>query len=301
MFREVKKIAVCLSGQSRTWRVAKDNILNYFDFKDRGIQVDYFIHTWNVNQYRRKNDVVWINRRDESVPLTEKEDLIAAFNPVAIELERYKPQDYYTLWATLLYSFMKSVWLKRKHEIENDFRYDLVIRARTDINYPQEGICNLNFPLNKFHIHPVQHLTGYSTMPIIPRFPREFNYPCFDVVFFYSNSPTMDIIADCYRWYSDIIKNNGELQSKGKYIQESAYWYGPGTILYKYLITQGIHPQGYRAVPYYVVRKEVEECRLHSINNWEVIRDFSREWYDSVLNNQDNTSVLDNYKPKRLI
>ena len=96
MFREVKKIAVCLSGQSRTWRVAKDNILNYFDFKDRGIQVDYFIHTWNVNQYRRKNDVVWINRRDESVPLTEKEDLIAAFNPVAIELERYKPQDYYT-------------------------------------------------------------------------------------------------------------------------------------------------------------------------------------------------------------
>ena len=36
-------------------------------------------------------------------------------------------------------------------------------------------------------------------------------------------------------------------------------------------------------------------------DNWEVIRDFSREWYDSVLNNQDNTSVLDKYKPFKLI
>jgi hypothetical protein len=298
MFGQINRIAVCLSGQARTWRIAKDNILNYFDLKDRGIQVDYFIHTWNNNQYRRKNDIVWVDRIDEKVLPTEKEDLIKTFNPIAIELEEYKREDYTTLWATLLYSFMKSVWLKRKYEVENDFRYDLVIRSRLDINFPQEGTCNLNFPLNKFYVHPVQHLTGYSTTPIISRFSSEFNAPCFDDVFFYSNSPTMDVIANCYRWYTNIMKLNGHLHTKGEYIQDTSFWYGPGTILYNYLVTQGIHPQGYRAIPYYVVRKEVEEHNLHSLHNWEDIRDFSKEWYDNILNKEDKESVLDKYKTK---
>lgn len=301
MVENIKRIAVCLSGQSRTWRTAKDNILSYFDLKDRGIQVDYFIHTWDINQYRRKGHITWLDRGDEKVQPTEKEDLIKAFNPVAIELEEYKKDDYVTLWAALLYSFMKSVWLKKKYEIENDFRYDLVIRARTDINYSQKGTCNLNFPNNKFHIHPVQHLTGFSTVPIISRFPTEFNYPCFDDVFFYSNSPTMDIIANCYRWYTNIMKENAIVHAKGGYVQDSTYWYGPGTILYRYLIENNIHPQGYRQIQYYVVRKDVEERGLDSIDNWEDIRDFSHEWYDSILHKKNYPSVLDKYKYKKLI
>lgn len=296
MFGKIKRVAVCLSGQPRTWRTAKDNILSYFDLSDKGIQVDYFIHTWDTNQYRKKHDVHWVNRTNEKVPYSEKDEIAKAFNAVSIEMEEYKDDAHVTLWASLLYSFMKSVWLKRKYEIENDFRYDLVIKARTDINYAQEGICNLNFPANKFHIHPIQHLTAYSTMPVISRFPTEFNYLNFDDVLFYSNSPTMDIISNCYRWYTKIIKENGELQAKGKYIQDSTYWYGPGTILYKYLVSNNIHPQGYRFIQYYVVRKEVEECRLHSIDNWKDISEFNKEWYDSVLNKKNKSSVLTKYK-----
>ena len=123
----------------------------------------------------------------------------------------------------------------------------------------------------------------------------------FDDVLFYSNSPTMDIISNCYRWYTDIIKENGELQTKGKYIQDSTYWYGPGTILYKYLITNGIHPEGYRFIQYYVVRKEIEDYGLHSIKDWKDICDFNKEWYDSVLNNENKPSVLDKYKINKLI
>lgn len=301
MFGQIKRVAVCLSGQARTWRTAKENILRYFDLKEAGIQVDYFIHTWDINQYRRKGHVTWLDREDEKVVPTEKEDLIKAFNPIAIELEEYRREDYVTLWAALLYSFMKSVWLKRKYEIENDFRYDLVIRARTDINYFQEGICNLHFPNNKFHVHPVQHLTGYATMPILNRFATEFNAPCFDDVFFYSNSTTMDIISNCYRWYTDIINKNGPLEGRREYIQNPAYRYGPGTILYRYLVERGIHPQGYRSILYYVVRKEVEECGLHSIDNWEDVRDFSHEWYASVLQGTQGGSVLDKYNVTKLI
>jgi hypothetical protein len=83
---------------------------------------------------------------------------------------------------------------------------------------------------------------------------------------------------------------------QGKYVPDSTFWYGPGTILYRYLVEKGIHPQGSRAIQYYVVRKAVEDYRLHSINNWKDICEFSHEWYNSILNNQNNTSILDKYK-----
>jgi hypothetical protein len=296
MFGEIKKIAVCFSGQARTWRTAKDNILKYFDLTEQGCQVDFFIHTWDINQYRSKDDVTWVDRTDEAVSATEKEELERAFSPKKIELEHYVHSQYETVWEALLYSFMKSVWLKKQYEVENDFTYDLVIRARLDINYPQEGVCNTGLRLDKFAVHPIQHLTAYSTSPTIHRFPQEFNYPNFDDVFFYSNSPTMDMIANCSRWYRSIVLKYRLAHYQKEYVSDSTYWYGPGTILYRYLVESGIHPQGSRAIQYYVVRKAVEDYRLHSIDNWKDICEFSHEWYSSVLHNQNNTSILDKYK-----
>ena len=296
MFGRIRKIAVCLSGQARTWRTAKDNILKYYDLTEYGCQVDFFIHTWDTNQYRGKNDIVWLQRTDEKVSPNENEDLIQAFNPVAIEMEEYNKDNYTTLWETLLYSFMKSVWLKKKHEVENNFVYDLVIRARLDINYPQEGVCNLGCRLDKFHIHNVNHLTAYSTVPVLQRFPQEFNYPNFDDVFFYSNSPTMDIISNCCRWYRNVQLENMATYGANKFIQDSTYWYGPGTILYRYLVSNGIHPQGYRGINYYVVRKAVEDAGLNSIDNWRDICEYSHEWYSNILDQKDGKSVLDKYK-----
>ena len=196
----------------------------------------------------------------------------------------------------MLYSFKKSIWLKRQYAIKNDFRYDLVIKTRLDVNYPQLGHCNLGFPSSKFYLHPIQNMTGYSTIPIISKFPSEFNYNCFDDVMFYSNSPTMDIIAGCQSWYENIIKKENDRYQQGKFIKDATFWYGPGTILYKYLISIGIHPQGYRAISYYIVRNKVEKLRLDSIENWKDIRDYSHEWYDALLNNKQNSSVLNKYK-----
>ena len=300
MFKPIKNVAVCFSGQSRTWRTAKENILRYYNFGEN-VNVDFFIHTWNINQYRNKHDTNWIDRPNEPVSPTELEELSIAFNPKKIELQQYNENDYCTLWSALLYTFKKSIWLKRQYEIENDFRYDLVIKTRLDMNYPQTGLCNLRFPLSKFHLHTVQNMTGYSTMPILPKFPSEFNYNCFDDVLFYSNSPTMDIISDCHTWYEDVIKAGAPNHGTGKFVKNTAFWYGPGTILYKYLVEVGIHPQGYRAIPYYIVRKPVEELGLNSIENWEDIRDYSHEWYNALLNSNNESNVLAKYLPKKLI
>lgn len=284
MYESIKNVAVCFSGQARTWRTAKENILKYYDFGPN-VNVDFFIHTWDINQYRDKSDIIWTDRQDEHVSPTELDELIYNFKPKKIELENYNANDYETLWSALLYSFKKSVWLKRQYEVENDFRYNLVIKTRLDINHPQTGFCNLNLPTNKFHLHPVQNMTGYSTLPILNKFPTEFNYNCFDDVLFYSNSPTMDIISECQPWYEKIIKSERQRHHTGKFVKNSTFWYGPGTILYKYLVSIGIHPQGYRLIPYYVVRKRVEKLGLNSIINWENIRDYSHEWYESILNN----------------
>ena len=43
------RVAVCISGQSRTWKVAYKSILSFFDM---GANVDFFIHTWDTNSYR---------------------------------------------------------------------------------------------------------------------------------------------------------------------------------------------------------------------------------------------------------
>jgi hypothetical protein len=277
------RIAVCISGQPRTWKTAKENILKYFDI---GSQVDFFIHTWDTNQFRYMNETEWINRPNQKAPPNEKEEIIQAFNPKGIEMEEYKSENFVSLWSTLLYSFMKSVHMKRKYEIENDFRYDIVVKARFDLNFALGGFCNFGLSNDKFFAHPVQVLTGFSTMVILSKFPSEYNYNCFDDVFFYGNSMTMDIIAQSCRWYEKMMSKNMSIIDGRGYAEDAARFYGPGTILYRHLVNWGIHPQGFRSIPYYIVRKEVEDIGLNSITDWEQIRDFSKAWYDSVLSKQ---------------
>ena len=39
-------------------------------------------------------------------------------------------------FGNMLYSIQQANWFKRKHEIENNFRYDIVIKARFDLLIP---------------------------------------------------------------------------------------------------------------------------------------------------------------------
>jgi hypothetical protein len=298
------RIAVCISGQPRTWRTAKDNILKYFDI---GVEVDFFIHTWDTNEYRYINQIDFADRPNEKILPTEKEEIIQAFKPKDIEIEDYKSENFVSLWSTLLYSFMKSVHMKRKYEIENDFRYDIVVKMRFDVNFLQSGFCNFRQKNDKFYIHDVQPLTAFSTTVILPKFPSEFNYNCFNDVFFYGNSMTMDIIAQTYRWYEKLVNENKSINDKGGYVKDAANFYGPGTLLYKHLINWGISPQGFRNIPYYIVRKEMEDAGLNSIKDWEQIKDFSQAWYKNILskkwfeNNEFRKKLMNPNENKTLI
>ena len=114
------RIAVCISGQPRTWRTAKDNILKYFDLPK--CEVDFFIHTWDKNSFRLKTDINW-TRTYDPVAADELDGIKEAFKPKLIEMEKYKDENFLSIWDSIYYSFMKSVWLKRKYELDNDFIY----------------------------------------------------------------------------------------------------------------------------------------------------------------------------------
>jgi hypothetical protein len=277
------KIAVCISGQPRTWFTAKDNILSYFNLK--GHEVDFFIHTWDKNTLRESSNTTW-ERTYVDVDKDEFIEIEKHFKPKLIEVEEYKNENFLSIWSSLFYSFMKSVWLKRKYELENDFEYDIVVKTRFDVNFHMEGYNQLNKPLNKFYLHPVVPLVGYTANTSIPKFDTEFYSNMFDDVFFYADSKTMDIISNIYFWFKDIVKQSHSEILKEEFITNREYFMGPGTLLYTYLTKWLIHPHGLVYIPYYIVRKESEDRNLHSINDWEKIKEISFNWYKKINENE---------------
>jgi len=273
------RIAVCISGQPRTWKTAAKNIKNYFDLP--GVTIDYFIHTWDTNSYRDLNDTS-DKKMDYKITKEEADEIKNIYNPILMEFEKYDCTRFQR-WNALFYSFMKSVWLKKKYELENDFEYDIVIKTRFDINFKQEGINAFGKPLNKFYLHEIYPLVGYTCNELFEhKFPTEFNQNHFDDVLFYSDSKTMDIISNIYFWYKNIIKVSEFQAYKNEYISNHEFQYGPGTLLYSYLTKNTIHPMCKLCIPYYVVRKEAEINELDSINDWEQILDISHKFYWEV-------------------
>lgn len=273
------KIAVCISGQPRTWFTAKENIFTYFDLK--GHEVDFFIHTWNQNTFRESSNIE-SERTYVDVDKNEFIEMRKYFKPKLMTVEEYTSENFVSIWSSLFYSFMKSIWLKRKYELDNDFEYDIVIKTRFDVNFYMEGYNELNRPLNKFYIHPLVPLVGYTANTSIPKFDTEFYSNTFDDVFFYADSKTMDIISNIYFWFKDIVNKSCEEISKHEFITNREFFMGPGTLLYSYLSKWLIHPHGRVYVPYYIVRKDSQDKNLHSVNNWKEIREISLNWYKQI-------------------
>lgn len=273
------KIAVCISGQPRTWFTAKENIFTYLDLK--GHEVDFFIHTWNQNTFRESSNIE-SERTYVDVDKNEFIEMRKYFKPKLMTVEEYTSENFISIWSSLFYSFMKSIWLKRKYELDNDFEYDIVIKTRFDVNFYMEGYNELNRPLNKFYIHPLVPLVGYTANTSIPKFDTEFYSNTFDDVFFYADSKTMDIISNIYFWFKDIVNKSCEEISKHEFITNREFFMGPGTLLYSYLSKWLIHPHGRVYVPYYIVRKDSQDKNLHSVNNWKEIREISLNWYKQI-------------------
>ena len=90
------KCAVLLSGESRTWELAKNNIKSFFErgvkceFNNihRPFKVDYFIHTWDTNSWRDPTQPHGTKDsfKLEVIPSNTKQKMEDFYNPKFIEI-----------------------------------------------------------------------------------------------------------------------------------------------------------------------------------------------------------------------
>lgn len=268
------KVALCFSGQARCWRTAVSNIKRFFSGSvhpetGQPVVYDTFIHTWDINTFRKNA----MSQEYDIEPVTQQDqdELRKSYLPIKMEVEsfdRFKNStNQLFAWDPMFYSFMKSVHYKRSHELENDFEYDLVVKVRFDVIYD---------PKHPFVLHKVDSMVGYTGTPI-SKFFTELNYNNFDDVTYYGDSKTMDLLSHTYRLHKQ--KRAQQPSLRASHNEYPEFLYGPGCLLYKTMVDMTIHPCSYYRFAWYVVRKNVENSGLDSVEDWDKISALCAEWY----------------------
>ena len=256
------RVAICLSGQARTWKSTHESFRRFFNAHTAVIgedtyqvQVDYFCHTWKTNTWYRNYDTVPDGELiSEVICQTELDELIKAYSPISYIIEDQIPRSSYRYFNSLFCSFSKSIFLKREYELANGFEYDLVIKGRYDAIFS---------PKFRFGYHAVDPLVAYTSS--ITRLHRE-NYGInFDDVVFYGNSVTMDLIADLYWEQIKRIseKRVDDLSKRG--IEHPGLRMGPGVALYNHMVATNIQPVVYHndgSMQYAIVRERAAHLEV---------------------------------------
>jgi hypothetical protein len=268
------RVALCFSGQARTWEYCVKNIKRFFSRETHPenfatVQYDYFIHTWDTNTYRPNTQTQVYT--DEPVPADTADRIQLAYQPKAFCMDVWpgflERTNSTRNFDGMFYSFMKSVHMKRQYELANDFEYDCVIKLRLDTIYN---------PYNHFVHHTMSPLMLYSCTPVA-RFPHEFHYNNFDDVFYYGDSKTMDLAANIYfihKQKRDLYFNASMMSSN-----DPEYYYGPGCLIYKNLVDMAIHPMCFNSFPWYVVRQNVAASGLDPVEDWSQVMKMCMDWY----------------------
>ena len=129
------KIAICLSGLSRFieqgYNQISEKILHKYN-------VDFFIHTWWDESICNTIDDRGYKFEENTLEKISKIYKPKIFhNETRKEFNILQDVDYETLNPTspysMFYSIMRCNELKKSYEINNNFKYDVVIRCRFDI------------------------------------------------------------------------------------------------------------------------------------------------------------------------
>ena len=118
-------IAVCITGQLRSWDRVKDNILQ--------------------NIIRDNTDVFFVCDEDLSIPNINHEiikDNHNFYDESILQLfrSRKNPETSVENCINMYYKIMKCNELKTQYENEKKFKYDIVIRLRTDTHFQEPVI-----------------------------------------------------------------------------------------------------------------------------------------------------------------
>ena len=215
------RIAVCISGQLRDWKLAVEN--QQWFWKTSGAEVDYFLHTWDYSSDRLGVSQEYTNR---GVTEEEFDDFVNTYNCKGSIFDNKKQETFFDNdhWASLFYSLSQSLLLKRHYEIQNNFSYDVVIKSRPDVVFNP----NVTFKWPRLFDNCI-HTTHGGPMKM------EFNVYNFNDCVFLGNSYTMDQIVNLYFYRIQRIQKVN--QEKRNFMPV-----GPGTLMHDYFREYGITP-----------------------------------------------------------
>lgn len=192
------RVAIVLAGQPRTWRAC----LPWWStlFRDHGdVRYDVFAHIWDYDSLGHGEQAT-----TQLIDRTEIDDLIKHISPkrFLIEGEQTNPRGLLrglrrrddsepsaVSWqASQFYSVMRAAGLKRQYELDNGFEYDVCVKGRFDMVFPEDHHL-ARAPLPARHSLYVTH--AYHD----PDFKRLRTGD----IFYYGDSPSFDVAAGFFR------------------------------------------------------------------------------------------------------
>ena len=174
------KVAICFSGELRTFNVAIPLLLNDFF---SGIQADIFCHMWNTTGDHKHTDL----------ELSHAQALIHNSNHKLIQVKVDAPINHSGPFGSMLYSIQQANWMKRQYELKEHFQYDLVIKSRYDM---------LVKPGVKFGPTNIEDRTLYYSLGNRGLVHTDVGKHGLSDIIFWSDSTTMDIACGTYRYYN---------------------------------------------------------------------------------------------------
>jgi hypothetical protein len=206
------KIAVCFSGQIRTGIENHPNIKEFFGKLYN--ECDFFIHTWNFSEYKTYNGSN-ISKKPTIEPIEKFEQIKKLYSPKKIIVDikhiAYETAEKYGI-QPLWYSFWKSIELKKQYEMENNFKYDYVIKFRPDLVLNYNTCDDLIKEINTTYDNEFK-IIGWDGFDV----PK--NTQLATDVFFISKSNEMDIAAD-YFWSLMKYYDNSNYTNLPSYLEE---------------------------------------------------------------------------------
>lgn len=192
------RVAVCLSGQPRTYREVARNVREVFEVPE--VEVDYYIHTWtedtcgNVGIYNRKYDRVAL-----------KKDLELLYSPKAIKVEHWSqiPALGVSHWAPKTYSMSKALELCYASGVQ----YDIVVWTRLDMYRAVNTTGDVDYKAAKFNYREATRLLEldrnhilYGTSPY-ESVKWADHTPIVEDREFWGRPKEMKVLEEMYDWY----------------------------------------------------------------------------------------------------
>jgi hypothetical protein len=211
------KIAICVSGQLRTWDKCYQNVFKLIKKLEKiDANVDFFCHSWDFES--NSNPILVNMGKDEIIP-HNKETLnmiLSTYEPKDYLFEnyeknkqvveyiknkgyKYKNKTPITWSSQQFYSLMRAAELKRKYEIDNEFEYDVCIRLRYD-QYIQENEID-------YIISMILNVKPNTILTMHNRPHNTYPFTIYGDVFWICDSLTYDKISSFYRALPSIDNN----------------------------------------------------------------------------------------------